>query len=121
MAHPVFHFSIGLAVGSVSLISPLADKLRAKQPVAMTMAYRLVGSYMIALYAILPSLMSYVGLPSVFCQGWWMNVFLFSSLIDRWKSGGVLTGTILALLCFAAQYIALLAAIIRTGPSSTGK
>jgi len=72
---------------------------------------RLITAYALGLFAIIPGILRFVGMPEHMCNGWWMNVFIFYPVINKLKPGGMLVGEALVILCFALQYALLLAAL----------
>jgi hypothetical protein len=111
VAHPLFHFGIGLAVGTAAILPSIAGKIRSGDRMAPWLGKRLITAYALGVFAVVPGLLHLAGLPGFICNGWWMNVFIFYHLMNKLKPGGMLGGEVLAVSCFALQYVLLLAAL----------
>ena len=68
-------------------------------------------SYGVGFYATIPGVLRWMGAPDAFCDGWWMNVFLFYPLINILKPGAMTSGPLALGACFAVQYALLLMAV----------
>ena len=115
MAHTALHFSLGMAIGSATLLPAVAKAWRAGRPVAGAVGRWLAGAYALGVYAVVPSLLGWVGLPPALCSGWWMNVFLLHPLINRFARGGMIAAGAAIIVCFALPYAVLLLGIRRAG------
>jgi hypothetical protein len=113
VADAAFHFAMGLVLGTLGLLPGLVRKFRCNTDRATDYARWLVIAYALGAFTLLPGLLRRMGWPPAFCEGWWMNLFLFHPLINRLRPGGMLIGEMLILGCFAFQYGFLLAALRR--------
>lgn len=113
MAHAALHFAAGLAVG-MALQSPrLRTALTAGRNIAPTVMRWLGISWGLGLWAIIPSLLRYAGVPESFCGGWWMNLFLFHPLLNHYGPHATIIGAVAFVAGFGFQYAVILAAIVR--------
>jgi len=113
MAHSAIHFSVGMIVGTIITLKPLICAWRCGGRLAGRLAKALTTSYALGLYAILPSLLRHFGLSERYAGAWWMNAFLLHPLLSKLKAGGTVLGPVVLSLCFAAQYLCLLAIVRR--------
>jgi len=123
MADASLHFAVGLALG-MALESPrLRRAWQSVKPLAPTVLRWMGTSWGLALWAIIPSLLRYSGIPEGFCRGWLMNVFLLHPLINRWGPHATIIGAVALVSCIAFQYGTILACILRArahGRESSG-
>ena len=77
--------------------------------------FGMVVAYGLGVYAVVPNLLRRAGVPHDVCEGWYMNVFLLSSLLNRLVQGGTIYGPFVMGTLIAAQYAVLLLAIRRIG------
>jgi len=115
MAHSALHFSIGMAVGSAATLHGVARAWLARANVADPIGKWLLISYGLGIYAILPSLFRWCGVPETVTSGWWMNVFLLHPFLTGLKAGGMIPAGFAILLCFVIPYALILAALWRKG------
>jgi hypothetical protein len=108
------HFAIGLAAGTAVYLPSVVKALRVNDKLAPAFGKWIGTSWALALFAAVPNLLRGLGLPDSFCSGWWMNVFFFHALIDRFKPGGALIGELGIAACMTLQYGLLLVALYRT-------
>lgn len=113
MAHAAFHFTAGLAVGMLLQAPPLRQAWERSREVAPAVLRWMAWSWGCGLWATLPSLIRFAGVPESFCSGWWMNLFLLHPLINRWGPHATIIGGVVFVCGFAFQYAVLLAAIGR--------
>jgi len=113
MAHSALHFSLGMVIGSAATLPRVAKAWIANRTLAGDLRRWLLVSYALGLYAIVPSLLGWCGLPAAFCRGWWMNVFLLHPLLTRLKAGGMIPAGCAICFCFVVPYCLLLAALRR--------
>lgn len=111
MAHVLLHYSLGVAVVTLPALGGLVGLLRERKNVATWLGKRLLAAHAIGLFAALPGLLPAMGISEPWCQGWWMNLFLFHPLIDQFKSGGALLAELAILALFALHYAMVLVAI----------
>ena len=110
MAHSAIHFALGAAVATAAAAPSLRAAFQGRRSLARSVGGWLLLSWAAGLYAIVPGLLHYAGLPDRICNGWWMNVFLFHSALRHVRAGDIIGAMVLAAF-FAAQYAVLLAAI----------
>ncbi|MCK5528146.1 MAG: hypothetical protein KAI74_00570 [Kiritimatiellae bacterium] len=114
MAHSAIHFSIGMIAGSIATFPVVVTAWRANTKLAKKISRWLIISYAAGIYAITPSLLSWIGLSEKFCQGWWMNIFLLHPLINKLETTGrLIPATIAVFLCFVIPYLMILAALFK--------
>lgn len=121
MAHSALHFSLGMLLGTGVFLPRVVRLWKAGNNTARACARWLVGSAVLGVYAIAPSLLRRAGVSDSFCGGWWMNLFLFHPVVQKMKAGGEIFAQALIVFLFATQYVVLLAAIrrrIRRRPES---
>ncbi len=111
MADRLIHLSVGLLMGTL-LFLPSVFRRWSSGRLASAIARLLVASFVMGVFAVIPNILRFLGCPDGFCSGWWMNIFLFHSLLDRVRPGGLLVGGVLVVVCFALQYGLLLLAIV---------
>lgn len=78
----------------------------------------LLTSWGAGIWAVIPSLLHYAGLPESFSGGWWMNLFMFHPLINQHGPHATIIGAALMVVTFILQYTVIVAAIIRTRDGS---
>lgn len=113
MAHTALHFSIGLAAGMALQAPALRRVWKQGRQLAPAVARWLLVSWAAGLWAIVPSLLRYAGLPESFCSGWWMNLFLLHPLINQFGPHGTLIGGALLVALCSFQYTLVVAAIVK--------
>lgn len=113
MAHSALHFSLGMILGTGLFLPRVFRVWKKSTNMARPYARWLVGSAVLGVYAIVPSLLRRIGLSDHFCEGWWMNLFLLHAALQKMKAGGEIFAQALIFFLFAVQYVALLAAIRR--------
>ena len=111
MAHATLHFTAGLVVGMALVTPPLRQAWEQKRQIASTTLRWLLTSWALGLWAIIPSLLRYSGIPEGFCSGWWMNLFLFHPLINHFGPHATIIGAAAFVACFMLQYTVILAGI----------
>jgi hypothetical protein len=116
MAHTVFHFAVGMAVGTAILLPAVYRRLKNNEATANPIRNWLIAAYGLGAWAVLPGALKRLGV----ADGWWMNVFLLHPLINRMKGGGVLVGEILLVFFFVLQYVTILVALRRRLNSGAG-
>ncbi|MEI6788979.1 MAG: hypothetical protein WCL49_10935 [bacterium] len=119
MAHAALHFAIGLAAGMATQAPRLKQAWTKGKNVAPTVLRWLVVSWSLGVWAIVPSLLRYAGVPEGFCNGWWMNLFLLHPLINQFGPHGTIIGAVAFVIGFTFQYALILAAIARL-PKNAG-
>jgi hypothetical protein len=120
MAHAALHFTAGMTVGMVLLAPRLKQAWHERRQVYPAIKWWLLAAWGLGFTAIVPSLLRYAGLPESFCAGWWMNLFLFHPLINRFLPQNLILASLLFSSMIAFQYLVILAAILRL-PSKDSK
>jgi hypothetical protein len=113
MAHANLHMAAGMAAATAVMVWPVLKAWRAEAPLARPVAWMLLSSYALGLWAIVPNLVTSAGLPAGIHQAWWANVFLGHALIDRRNDGGLLVGELVMVAVLAFHYATLVAAMAR--------
>ncbi len=108
MAHSSLHFFIGQLAGMVIFMPRLVRSFRRQQQLAFAFRSWLILSYSLAVFAIIPNILRRIGVPENICNGWWMNIFMFHSILDQIRHGGMLIGQAGIIACFSFQYVFLL-------------
>jgi hypothetical protein len=111
MAHSTIHLTVGLAVGTAVFLPAAVKALRDGGKTAPAFARWIVTSWALALFAIVPSLLRYLGVPPSVCSMWWMNLFLLYPMLERMKHTGMVVGEISIALGLTLQYVLLLVAL----------
>ena len=114
MMHSTLHFSLGMLVGTALTCRPLLAAWKRGARVAPRLRRWLVVAYGLGLYAIVPNLLRRAGVAHAVCEGWLMNIFLFSPALNRLMQGGTISGPFIMGALVAAQYVILLQAVRRT-------
>ncbi len=112
MAHSAMHFGLGALAGASAGLPLLRRALR--KDTAKYSAIWVLLTYGVGAFAVIPSLLSLLGVPEPATAYWTMNLFLFHPLIDRVKSGGKLIGEMLIVSCFLFQYAIMMILLWRT-------
>lgn len=113
MAHSTLHFATGMLVASAAALPRLVRAWRGGLALADRFAAWFILSFGLGIFAVTPALLRRLGVSPGFCDGWWMNVFLFYPLMNKAKPGAETMGPMVLGACFACQYFALLAALHR--------
>lgn len=116
MAHANFHMAAGLALATVATAWPVVRGWLRRQDLARPLARMLLASYALGAWAVVPNLLTSLGLSPQVHRAPWANVFLGHALIDLRYDGGLLVGELLMVVVFAAHFAALVAAIGRARP-----
>ena len=113
MAESVFHFAVGLSVGTAAFLPALVRRFKTGDPMAPFFVRWFAVAFGLAVLAIIPGLFAKIGLPDRFLAAWWMNIFVLFPILNSLKHGGFIVGTAMILGCGAVMYISLLLAIAR--------
>jgi len=113
MAHSALHFTLGAALGTAWTGPALLRAWRAGKPLAARFRRWLLLSYALGAFAVVPSLLGWLGVPAAVCRHGLMNVFLFHPLLTRLRSGGLIPAAGAVILWFLVPYALLVAAILR--------
>ena len=111
MAHSALHFSFGMAVGSIFTIPALLKAWLRKTRLSPQFSRWFIASYAAGVYAIVPGILRRLGAPDSFCDGWWMNLFLFYPWMNDLKPGAETMGPLVLGTCMGGQYLLLLCAL----------
>ena len=120
MMHSTIHFSLGMLVGTALTCRPLLAAWKRGARVGPLLRRWLVVAYGLGLYAIVPNLLRRAGVAHAVCEGWLMNMFLFSPALNRLMQGGTISGPFIMGALVAAQYVILLQAVRRTATLPAG-
>jgi len=113
MAHANFHMAVGMSVGVVATLVPVARAWLAKAPVARPVARLLVISYALGVWALVPTLVSAAGGPAGIHHARWADLFVLHASIDAREPGGLLKGELIITTLVVLQYALLVAALVR--------
>ena len=111
MAHSTLHFSLGMIAGTAISLPSLVRAWRQNNRLSIRFLTWFLVSYGLGVYAVVPGLLRRLGLPDAFCDGSWMNAFLFYPLLNVVKPGALTSGPLTLAACFAFQYGLLLLAL----------
>lgn len=111
MTESVFHFAVGLAIGTAAFLPALVRHFRVRDRMSGFFARWFVVAFGLAGFSTIPGLLVRIGLPDRFLTAWWMNIFVFHPFLNSIKKGGFVVGTAIMLACAALMYVALLLAI----------
>ncbi len=120
MADRMFHFAVGMALGLALGLPTVVLAWRRRPRLGMLIARLVVLTYAFGLFAVVPGILRYLGVPSRICDGWWMNLFVFHPLVDQTKSGGLLSGVGAVCGLSAFLYGLILLSIVRARRVSRG-
>lgn len=113
MAHAALHFTAGMIVGMAALTPALRRNWQAGRKLAPAVMHWLLASWGTGLWAIIPSLLRYAGLPESCSGGWWMNLFILHPLINQHGPHATIIGAACLAVTFVLQYTVIVAAILR--------
>ncbi|MBN2302044.1 MAG: hypothetical protein JXN60_05950 [Lentisphaerae bacterium] len=123
MTHSVFHFAIGMALGTSSLLPWILHRIlkgRSANPLIITWLFLAYG---LGAWAVVPNMLRQFGVGIFSTAQSWVNIFLLHSFLDSRQLGGALIGAACVIVCFSIQYGIILFAIYRrrviTSPSPT--
>lgn len=116
MAHANFHMAAGLALATAATAWPVLRAWRLRLALARPLARMLLASYALGAWAVMPNLLTSLGLSPQVHRAPWANVFVGHAVIDLRYDGGLLVGELLMVAVFAAHFAALVAAIGRARP-----
>ena len=112
VADAVFHMAVGMGAGALLGAPRLLSAWHRAAPLAGPIGRALIASYAVGFFAIVPNLLTTVGLPATIHHAWWSNLFVLHGLIDR-REGGLLIGELGVAVQFVGQYLIILLAIRR--------
>ena len=119
MAHTALHFTVGMVVGMVALAPRVRAAFQTRRHLAPAIRQWLAAAWGLGVFAVIPSLLGFVGLSPGFCSGWWMNLFLFHPLLNSIVTRGMIAGGFGLVACFVLQYACIVAAIVCRGTHDT--
>lgn len=111
MAESVFHFAVGLAVGTAAFMPAMVRRIRTGERMSGFFTKWFAAAFGLAVLAIIPGILVRMGLPERFLTSWWMNIFVLFPALNSLKHGGFIVGTAITLGCGAVLYLSLLLAI----------
>jgi hypothetical protein len=113
MAHSTLHAAVGMAAGLALGLPALRAAWRSGEPVARQAAAWIALGAACAGWALVPSLLHFMGVPEGVRSGPWMLVFFLHPAIARLQRWTGFIGPLALAGLLAAQYTVLLAAIRR--------
>lgn len=113
MAHANLHMAAGMAAATAVMVWPVVRAWHRQTAMARPVAWMLLSSYALGLWAIVPNLATSAGLPAGIHNAWWANIFLGHALIDRRNDAGLLVGELVMVAVLAFHYTVLVAALAR--------
>lgn len=116
MAHANFHMAAGLALATAATAWPVVRAWRQRLALARPIARMLLASYALGAWAVVPNLLTSLGLSAAVHRAPWANVFVGHAAIDLRYDGGLLVGELLMVAVFASHFAVLVAAIARARP-----
>ena len=119
MAHSALHFSLGMVLGSAATLPAVARAWWHRTRLSHPIGRWLLISYATGVYAMIPSLLGWLGVPDAICRSPWMNIFLLHPLLTHLRGGGMIPAGFALVFCFILPYTLILAALLRT--RHTGK
>jgi len=111
MAHAALHFAAGMTTGMVLLAPRLRQAWQTRTQVYAAVKWWILAAWGLGFTAIIPSLLRYAGLPESFVSGWWMNLFLFHPLLNRFLPQNLILASFLFGSLIALQYGVILAGL----------
>jgi len=111
VADRLLHFATGMVLGLVLFVPGVVRAWRAGDRLSPVLGRMIVTGLTVGGLAVVPSVLSRIGVPSAVCRGWWMNVFVFHPLLDRLRPGGLLIGEAATISLFCCQYVLVLVAL----------
>lgn len=114
MAHANLHLAVGLGVGAVATALPVLRALVSRTPMARPLAQMWLCALAVGAWALVPNLISALGVTSALHRAAWADVFVFHRTIDRRLDGGLLIGELLLVAQLATHYALLVLALVRT-------
>jgi hypothetical protein len=114
MAHANLHLAVGLGVGAAVASLPVLRALVARTPLARPLARMWLCALAVGAWALVPNLVSALGITSGLHRVVWGDVFVFHRAIDRRIDGGLLIGELLLVAQLVVHYALLVLALART-------
>ena len=110
MAHSAIHFATGAMIGAVMASPSVVRTFFRGKPLARAVARWLLCSNAVGLYAVVPSVLRYLGCPEHLCRSKWLSVFIFHPQLASLHLGTI-WATAALVICFALQYAGVLTAL----------
>lgn len=114
MAHANLHLAVGLGLGAAAASLPVLRALVARAPMARPLARMWVCALAVGAWALVPNLVSALGVTAGLHRAAWADVFVLHRTIDGRLDGGLLIGELLLVAQLAAHYALLVLALART-------
>lgn len=111
----MFHFSAGVAVGTISMLPAFVARWRRGEKLARFLGRRILAAYALGAFAVFPGVLDNIGVPLSIIEGWWMNIFLLHPILNMMIPGGrgLLWGEVVVAMCSILMYALLLLGIWR--------
>jgi len=120
VTHSTLHFAFGFTLGFCVCLPNLLRRWKHGQPLFNAMLWQSVLSLMLGFLAALPSLLAHIGVSREVFKGAWANIFCLYPIVHTLGSQGKsITGPVVILVLFAAEYFLTILAICRAGRLST--
>lgn len=116
MAHANLHMAAGMAAATAVTLWPVLSAWRRRAPIARPVGRMLLASYALGAWALVPNLLTSLGLPGSVHRAWWANVFLGHAAIDLRNDGGLLVGELVIVAIVALHFAVLVLGIWRARP-----
>lgn len=114
MAHVNLHLAEGLLLGAAIGVIPLARAWFTDRPVAGHILRGAALAFGLAIWAIVPQILTTLGAPSTVHTAGWANVFFGHARLDRrFGDGGLLIGEVGIAVFLVGLYLVVLAACWR--------
>jgi hypothetical protein len=119
VAHTNLHLAEGLAIGSALTVVPLARAWLLGSPLARHLTRAVIVSSALAIWAVVPIIITSLGGPPSVHTAAWANVFLGHAAIDRRFDGGLMVGELAIVAWFGAVYLIAVAGVVRARRAGT--
>ena len=116
MAHVNVHLALGIAAGTAGTMIPVARAWLAGRPLARPVTVMIGMSYALGLWAILPNILTKVGVRVAGAA--WADIFVLHTSVDRALRGGLLVGEVAIAAAFVFHYAVIMAALVRARRTS---
>jgi hypothetical protein len=111
MAHVNLHLAAGLASGLAIGLVPVVRAWIADKPLARPIGWMIAITCAMGIWAIVPNLAGKAGIPIAGRR--LADVFVLHTFLDRRTDGGLLVGELVIAGTMVAQYVVVIAALIR--------
>lgn len=121
MAHSTLHAAAGMAAGLAAGLPAIRAAWAARRPLARPVAAWILPGTVCSVWALVPSLLRFLGTPESVCSSPWMLVFFLHPAIASFHKWTGFVGPALLAALLASQYLVILAAIRRTSGKNSPK